>query len=310
MHAPATTPRPAGGRHHLVVGATTGALSLTSHLLRQDPRAQVTVIDRRPDLCRLLRRKEYPAILRRGVADGSRWWPEDAAGTAEPRLSAVLREAAARLHVAEGTCLGLGRTAHGVAALLDDGTTILARSATVSTVGRAPLRPVDDRGALRVLRLDLADLPLGTGAAYLARWLRRLVAEARARGVPWTEAIDGVRLHAPTLWEHLPEPARASLLRHGRRVWPVLARCAPEPQAAPRTDHSLLAALRAAGPQDALFSADPADLLPYAPAPDLLDLDVASAWLAACILDGEARIHPVPSANGGPAPRREPAQIR
>jgi hypothetical protein len=302
MHAPATTPRPAGGRHHLVVGATIGALCLTSHLLRRDPRAQVTLIEKRPDLCRWLRREDYPAILRRGVADGPRWWPEGApeaaTDTAEPRLSAVLREAAARLHVAEGICLSLGPTAHGAAALLDDGTTILARTATVTTSARGPLRPVDTRGTLRVLRLDPADLPLGTGIVSLARWLRSLLGEAQARGIPRTEVVDGVRLHAPTIWEHLPDPARASLLRHGRRAWPVLARRAGEPTAAPRTDHPLLAALRAAGFQDALFSADPADLMPYAPAPDLLDLDAASAWLAARILDGEPRGYPVPTAIG------------
>ncbi|WP_407529744.1 hypothetical protein [Methylobacterium oryzisoli] len=287
MQAPATTTRSTGGRHHLVVGATTGALSLISHLLRRDPRAQVTLIERRADLCRLLRREEYGAILRSGVADGIRWWPDGAAETAEPHLGAVLREAAARLHVAEGTCLGLGRTSHGVSAFLDDGTTLLAHTATVAVSTRELLRAGDVRKALRVLRLDPADLPLGAGIVSLARWLRNLLDEAQARKIPRAEVIDGVRVHAPTLWEHLPPAAKASLLRHGARVWPVLARCPPRSPAARRTDHVLLTAVRAEGSQDGLFSADPTDLMPYAPAPDLLDLDAASAWLAARILDGK-----------------------
>ncbi|ACA19622.1 hypothetical protein M446_5301 [Methylobacterium sp. 4-46] len=303
MHGSAAIPPPVDGRHHLVVGATAGALCLTSHLLRRDPRAQVTLVEGRPDLCRLLRREDYAAILRTGVADGARWWPEGASTASEPRASGALREAATRLHVAEGVCLRLGRTVGCVAALLDDGTTILARTATVTAAAPAPPRGVEACGPLRVLRLDPADLPLGTGVASLARWLRRVLGEARARGIPWTEAVDGVRLHAPALWHHLPPAARGSLLRHGRRAFDALARRPAEIPAA-RTNHPLLAQVRAAGPQDALFSADLSDLMPYAPVPDLLDLDAACAWLAARILDGGARgrSRPVTAAVGRASP--------
>ncbi|MGY2047898.1 hypothetical protein [Methylobacterium sp. JK268] len=294
MHGSASVPPPADGRHHLVVGATAGALCLASHLLRRDPRAQVTLIEQRPDLCLLLRREEYGAILRTGVADGARWWPQDESAAREPRASGALREASARLHVAEGRCLGLGRTLRGVAALLDDGTSILGRTATVTAGAPVPPRGVAAPGPLRVLRLDPADLPLGTGTAHLARWLRRLLREARARGIPVTEAVDGVRLHAPAIWHHLPVAARGRLLRHGRRAFAALARRPVDGPVPPRTNHPLLAEVRAAGPQDALFSADLADLMPYAPAPDLLDLDAACAWLAARILAGDARHHPAP----------------
>ncbi|MFE1602170.1 hypothetical protein [Methylobacterium sp. ID0610] len=309
MQAAAATPRARDGRHHLVVGATASALCLTSHLLRQDPRAQVTLIERRPDLCRLLRRQDYAPILRAGVADGARWWPAGAAeGAQQPRLSAALGEAAARLHVAEGTCTALGATVQGVAALLDDGTTYLARTATVTVAGSPAASPAGAGGALlRVLRLDRADMPLGTGVAYLIRWLRHVVREAEGRGIPWSEAIDGVRLHAPEIWHHLPPQARGSVLRHGRRAWHALAARAPgAPGGVPHpADHALLAMARAeaAGRGDRFFTTDPAALMPYASGGQLLDLDVACAWLAARIRDGEGMdaVEAVPSAPARPS---------
>ncbi|ACL57635.1 hypothetical protein [Methylobacterium nodulans] len=310
MQAAAAPPRPRDGRHHLVVGATASALCLTSHLLRQNPRAQVTLIERKPDLCRLLRRQTYAPILRTGVADGERWWPIGAADGAEPRLSAALREAATRLHVAEGTCTALGATGQGVAALLDDGTTYLAQTATITVAGSPAAHgaafTAKTGEALRVLRLDRADLPLGTGIAYLIRWLRDVVREAELRNMPWTEAIDGVRLHAPEIWHHLPPRARASVLRHGRRAWHALTARAPgRPGASPQqTDHPLLAMARtgAGGREDRIFTTDPAALMPYAAGGQLLDLDVACAWLATRIRDGGVSDRPesVPHAAARP----------
>ncbi|GJD48336.1 hypothetical protein OPKNFCMD_1054 [Methylobacterium crusticola] len=305
---------PAEGRHLLTIGATAGALALASHLLRRDARAQVTMIERRPERCRALRRGDFPAVLGAG---GLALPPEPE----RLRLVAALHEHGRRLHVAEGTCLALGLTAHGVAALSDDGTTYLGRGAALTFAlgaravrGPAPPPPPGARtaAAVRALRLDPADLPLGGSAAFVTRRLRGLVREAAARGVAWREAVDGLRLHAPALWHSLPEASQDRLLRHGRAAWDRLAGApAPGPGPGGGAGTALLRDLVArrllepgpAGPRPAghaagrLFALHPTALMPYA-APRLLDLDAACAWLAGRIAAGRA------APDAGPAPAR------
>ncbi|AWB25950.1 hypothetical protein DA075_30895 [Methylobacterium currus] len=294
-------PRPESvsrGRHVLVIGATAGGLGLASHLLRREARVQVTVIEAQASRCRRLRRGEYAALMA----------AETGPLPAEPlHLVEALRRHAGRLHVAETTCLSVALTPRGVAARTADGTTYLGRAAVLAFALQPPslgAPPRERNAAIRALRLDPADLPLGTGAAALVRALRALVREARTRGVAIDEVLAGLRLHAPTLWHSLPDETRERLLRHGRRVWdrilgggtsgPVTRRDAPGPLPLARdlVSHGLMLA-RAGGlsvaPEagDRLFAADPTILMPYA-APRLLDLEAACAWLAGRVSDGAA----------------------
>ncbi len=70
-------------------------------------------------------------------------------------------------------------------------------------------------GARGEMRLDAADVPLGTNLSYLMRWLR---AEVRA-GAPWGDLVDALRPHVPQVWGSLPLEARRRFLRHARPWW-------------------------------------------------------------------------------------------
>ncbi|AWN51157.1 hypothetical protein [Methylobacterium sp. 17Sr1-1] len=293
----AGTPRPdpgpapaARGRHVLVIGASASGLSVASHLLRREARVQVTLIEAQGSRCRRLRRAEFAPLL----AEETGPLP-----SAPLHLVEALRQHAGRLHVAETTCLSVASTPQGVAARTADGTTYLGRAAVLAFALQPPasgVPPQERNAAIRALRLDPADLPLGTGAAALVRSLRALVREAEGRGVSRDVAVAGLRLSAPALWHDLPDEARERLLRHGRRVWdrilgggtdgPATRRDAPRPGALLRdlVGRGLLLPRAsglsvAPGAADRLFAGHPADLMPYA-APRLLDLDAACAWLA------------------------------
>ena len=70
-------------------------------------------------------------------------------------------------------------------------------------------------GARGEMRLDAADVPLGTNLSYLMRWLR---AEVRA-GAPWGDLVDALRPHVPQVWGSLPLEVRRRFLRHARPWW-------------------------------------------------------------------------------------------
>ncbi|WP_058617927.1 hypothetical protein [Methylobacterium indicum] len=319
---PNAGPAPAArGRHVLVIGASASGLGLASHLLRREARVQVTVIETSGSRCRRLRRAEFATLL----AEETGKLP------AEPlHLVEALRQHAGRLHVAETTCLSLAPTAQGVAARTADGTTYLGRAAVLAFALQPPAAgspPRERNAAIRALRLDPADLPLGTGAAVLVRSLRALVREAGGRGVGLDEAVAGLRLSAPALWHDLPDEARERLLRHGRRVWdrilgggtdgPVTSRDGPRPSALLRdlVGRGLLLPRAsgltvAPGAADRLFAGHPADLMPYA-TPRLLDLDAACAWLAGRVAyAGRVGEGAVASAEAQPSPGREDAALR
>ncbi|GJD65288.1 FAD/NAD(P)-binding protein [Methylobacterium frigidaeris] len=314
-----TGPAPASrGRHVLVIGASASGLGLASHLLRREARVQVTVIEAQGPRCRRLRRGEFAALLA----------AETGSLPAEPlHLVEALQQHAGRLHVAETTCLSVAPTPQGVAARTADGTTYLGRAAVLAFALQPPApggAPREEAVSGRALRLDPADLPLGTGAAALVRALRALVREAEDRGVGTGEALAGLRLSAPALWHDLPDEARERLLRHGRRAWdrilgggdagPAPRRDAPRPSALlrdlvvrglmlPRASGLAVAP----GAADRVFAGHPADLMPYA-APRLLDLDAACAWLAGRV--GEGVVAPVIASAEAQGPAREDAALR
>lgn len=288
----ATTNNRGGGIRLVIVGAGASALALASHLLRRDARAQVVLIEADAGRCAALRREAYGAILGEGLADAAAWLTTDAALAAHPLR--LLRELAAhrdRLHVVQARCTAIAPTAQGVAVATDAGTTWLGHAAA-----RAPSSlPVPDlppqgpattshgHGLGRALRLDITDIPLGTGVAYLARWLRETVRAAAARGIPWAEVLAGVRLHAPEIWQHLPPRSRGTFLRHGFVRWNRLVTGATPARRSGRT-------VRAELPEGWRHATalHPTDLMPYAATANLLDLDVACAALAQRMLRSAA----------------------
>ena len=91
-----------------------------------------------------------------------------------------------------------------------------------------PIVAISRRGQLpradrlqQALAIRAADVPLGAGISELCRWLRNLVATRAAQGADWRSVIDGLRPFNQQIWQHLPEAARRSFLRHGRAWWNV-----------------------------------------------------------------------------------------
>ncbi len=109
-----------------------------------------------------------------------------------------------------GTGLGM---VDEVLNLIDAGHT--GRIVALSRRGQMP-QAHQSRGSMR---LDPADIPLGTNLSYLMRWLRaEAKAEARA-GVHWGDLVDALRPHVPQIWSNLPLQTRERFLRHARPWW-------------------------------------------------------------------------------------------
>lgn len=87
---------------------------------------------------------------------------------------------------------------------------------------------------------DFAHPPAATALALLRR-VRATIAELRALGRPWEDAIDALRRDAPILWRALPRSQKRRLLRHARAFWDV-----HRFQAAPQID-AAVSRLRASG---------------------------------------------------------------
>ncbi|WP_448953129.1 FAD/NAD(P)-binding protein [Labrys neptuniae] len=90
----------------------------------------------------------------------------------------------------------------------------------ITAISRRGLSPHAHR-PVQPLRLDDADIPYGTGIAYLTRWLRRLVRDHQRAGGDWRAVVDGLRSHTQPLWRSLPHEARRRFLRHARPWWDI-----------------------------------------------------------------------------------------
>ncbi len=93
---------------------------------------------------------------------------------------------------------------------------------------RGPILAVSRRGLLptrqkasTALRLDSADVPLGTSLPYFMRWLRALVADTEARGGDWRDVVNGLRPYNQMIWQAWPERTRRRFLEHTRAWWDV-----------------------------------------------------------------------------------------
>ncbi|GLS55596.1 hypothetical protein GCM10007886_37810 [Methylobacterium gregans] len=288
----AKTSNRGGGVRLVIVGASASALALASHLLRRDARAQIVLIEADAERCAALREGGYAAILGEGLSDAAAWLTTDVPPEAHPLR--LLRELAAnrdRLHVVQARCTAIAPTAQGVAVATDASTSWLghaaARAPSSVPVPNLPARRLGaathGHGLGRALRLDITDIPLGTGVAYLARWLRGTVRAAAVRGIPWAEVLAGVRLHAPEIWQHLPPRSRGTFLRHGFVRWNRLVTGATPGRRIGRP-------IRVDLPDGWRHATalHPRDLMPYAATANLLDLDVACAALAQRMLRSAA----------------------
>jgi uncharacterized NAD(P)/FAD-binding protein YdhS len=79
------------------------------------------------------------------------------------------------------------------------------------------------------VRIDETDVPFGTSASRLLRWLRARVDAHIAKGGDWRSVIDAIRPYTQRLWQELPLSSQRRFLEHARAWWDVHRhRMAPE----------------------------------------------------------------------------------
>jgi uncharacterized NAD(P)/FAD-binding protein YdhS len=79
------------------------------------------------------------------------------------------------------------------------------------------------------VRIDEGDVPYGTSAKNLLRWLRGRIDAQMKEGADWRSVIDAIRPYTQRLWQDLPLASKRSFLEHARAWWDMHRhRMAPE----------------------------------------------------------------------------------
>lgn len=134
---------------------------------------------------------------------------------------------------APGFTAGLGE--HEPVLLLGTGLTMVDTVLTLRTHGhRGQIHALSRHGTLPGTHLayapgSLPELPAGPSPRGVIGWVRRRAAAHVREGGDWRAVIDGLRPHAPGLWQRWTPAERGSFLRHARWAWDVHRhRMAPE----------------------------------------------------------------------------------
>ncbi len=73
----------------------------------------------------------------------------------------------------------------------------------------------------RPIRLDAADVPLGTDLSYFVRWFRDLVRATEQAGGDWRDVVDGIRPFNQKIWRSWPASAKRRFIAHTRAWWDI-----------------------------------------------------------------------------------------
>lgn len=90
----------------------------------------------------------------------------------------------------------------------------------VTALSRRGLLPAPHRPG-RPLRLDSADVPLGTDLSYFVDWFRDLVRDHERAGGNWRDVVDGIRPFNQRIWQSWPIYARRRFLEHTKAWWDI-----------------------------------------------------------------------------------------
>jgi uncharacterized NAD(P)/FAD-binding protein YdhS len=71
------------------------------------------------------------------------------------------------------------------------------------------------------LRLDRADIPLGTELSYFVGWFRDLIRTVEKSGGNWRDVVDGVRPFNQLIWQNWPVGAKRRFLEHTKAWWDI-----------------------------------------------------------------------------------------
>jgi uncharacterized NAD(P)/FAD-binding protein YdhS len=93
------------------------------------------------------------------------------------------------------------------------------RGRVVALSRRGLISSVHRRGS--PIRLDSADVPLGTDLSYFVRWFRDLVRTTEQAGGDWRDVVDGIRPFNQKIWRSWPASARRRFIEHTRAWWDV-----------------------------------------------------------------------------------------
>ncbi|MBZ9855703.1 FAD/NAD(P)-binding domain-containing protein [Mesorhizobium sp. CA13] len=100
--------------------------------------------------------------------------------------------------------------------------------AEIVAVSRRGLLPSPHRKG-NPIKLDVADIPLGTQLSYFVGWFRDLIRENQKAGIDWRDVVDGLRPFNQKIWQNWPASAKRRFVEHTKAWWDIHRhRMAPE----------------------------------------------------------------------------------
>ncbi|WP_095205047.1 FAD/NAD(P)-binding protein [Mesorhizobium carmichaelinearum] len=98
----------------------------------------------------------------------------------------------------------------------------------IVAVSRRGLLPSPHRKG-NPIKLDVADIPLGTQLSYFVGWFRDLIKENQKAGIDWRDVVDGLRPFNQKIWQNWPASAKRRFVEHTKAWWDIHRhRMAPE----------------------------------------------------------------------------------
>ncbi|MEQ1955058.1 FAD/NAD(P)-binding protein [Mesorhizobium yinganensis] len=90
----------------------------------------------------------------------------------------------------------------------------------IVVVSRRGLMPSTHRRG-KPIRLDIADVPLGTELSYFVGWLRDLIRATQKAGGDWRDVLDGLRPFNQRIWQSWPASAKRRFVEHTKAWWDI-----------------------------------------------------------------------------------------
>jgi uncharacterized NAD(P)/FAD-binding protein YdhS len=91
----------------------------------------------------------------------------------------------------------------------------------ILAISRRGLLPLPHAARRNPIRLDVADIPLGTGLSYFVSWFAGLVEQTEQAGGDWRDVIDGIRPFNRQIWRDWPATAKRRFLEHTKAWWDI-----------------------------------------------------------------------------------------
>lgn len=90
----------------------------------------------------------------------------------------------------------------------------------IVAVSRRGLLPSPHRKG-NPIKLDVADIPLGTQLSYFVGWFRDLIRENQEAGIDWRDVVDGLRPFNQKIWQNWPASAKRRFVEHTKAWWDI-----------------------------------------------------------------------------------------